>query len=166
MQMARLFWWLWHRSSNRICKQIAKTGPSCFGKTMLEKTGLFVVRQWAAWASAEIFPGGGEYRHFAYRFTDKWTFIESFTHPIPQTIPQESTCAIRIQVVAYASLLPAKGYTFCHPLQLLLNWHIIQYRYHCELQTTEYEVTWNIQNYACVAVISRYAGAAAGQGMQ
>ena len=37
MQMTRLFWWLWHRSLNRICKPIAKTHRSCFGETMLEK---------------------------------------------------------------------------------------------------------------------------------
>jgi len=46
-----------HRSLNRICKQMAKSRPSCFGETMHEKTGRFV-RQWAAWAFAEFFPGG------------------------------------------------------------------------------------------------------------
>ena len=39
---------------------------------------------------------GGQYRHFAYRFADKWTFIESFTLSIPQKIPHESTCSICI----------------------------------------------------------------------
>ena len=37
-----------------------------------------------------------------------------------------------------------------------------QYRNHCELQTTESELTWNIHNYVCSAVISRDAGAAVG----
>jgi len=56
----RIFWWLWHQSLNRICKQIAKTRPSRFGKTMLRKNrSSRTVHQWAAWESTEIFPGGG-----------------------------------------------------------------------------------------------------------
>jgi len=58
MQMERVFWWFWHRSSNRICKQIAKTHPSCFWGNNAWKNRSFV-HQWAAWASAEIFPEGG-----------------------------------------------------------------------------------------------------------
>jgi len=33
---------------------------------------------------------GGQYRHFAYRFADKWTFTESFTLSIPQKFPTKT----------------------------------------------------------------------------
>jgi len=168
--MSRSFWWLWHRSLNRICKQKAKTRPSCFGETMLEKSGRFA-HPWAVWASAEIFPGVA-ISTFCLSFSGCWQMdvhikfypfytakISPWKHAL-HSHPFKS----HIQVKVYTSLL--KGYTFCHPLQLLLNWRIIQYRYHCKLQTTESELTWNIHNYVCSAVISRDAGAAVGRGIQ
>jgi len=67
-------------------------------------------------------------------------------------------------VEVYTSL--PKGCTFYHPLQVLLNWRIYRYRYHCKLQTTEYELTWYIHNYVWGVVISKDPRAVVGQGMQ
>jgi len=162
MQRARLFWWLWHRSLNKICNQIAKTRPSWFAKTMLEKTGRFVHHR----VSAEIFPGDGNIDILLIVFRlltngRSW----SFTLSIPQKFPMKTALHShhlknRIQVEVYMSL--PKGCTFCHSLQLLLNWRIIQYRYHCKVQRTESELTWNLHNYVCGSVINRDARAAAG----
>jgi len=71
-------------------------------------------------------------------------------------IPKESTRSVRIfwnriQVELYSNLWKA---TFWHPLQLSLNWGIIQYHYYSQLQTAESEWTWSIHHRVCGAHIS------------
>ena len=63
-------------------------------------------------------------------------------------IHHESTCSIRIFLKSYSGgvvfeFVKRLYSTFCHPLQLLLIWGIIQYHYYCEIQTTESEVDLN-----------------------
>jgi len=55
-------------------------------------------------------------------------------------IPHKSTRSVRIFLKSYSCGVVfefGKCYTFCHPLQLLLNWGIIQYYYFCELPIVE-----------------------------
>jgi len=106
------------------------------------------------WASAEIFPGEAERRRFAYSFYVADDSIETDLHKTlypfhtAKKIPHESMRSICIffeillRWCVRRSGLP-KGCAFCHLLQLLLNWAIIQYPYYCELQTTEYELGLN-----------------------
>jgi len=74
---------------------MAKSRPSCFGETMLEKKRV-VSYVSELHGHPQKFFHGGQYWQFAYRFADKWTFIESFTLSIPQKIPHESTCSTHI----------------------------------------------------------------------
>jgi len=63
-------------------------------------------------------------------------------------IPHESTRSVRIILKSHSGGLVfefAKGCTYFHPLQLLLDWGIIQYHYYCELQTTESEMDLKYQ---------------------
>ena len=73
----------------------------------------------------------------------KWTFIKRFTLSSPQSkfptkhVLHSHPFRNRIQVELYTNF--PNACTFCHPLQLLLNWGIIQYRYYCELLTLQFE---------------------------
>ena len=62
-------------------------------------------------------------------------------------IPHEMMRSIRIlfEIVFRWSFFRVceKILVSCHPLQVLLNWSIIQYHYYCELQTTESELDLN-----------------------
>jgi len=61
-------------------------------------------------------------------------------------ISHESTRSVRIFLKSYTCGVVfefGKCYTFCHPLQLLLNWGIIQYHYFCELPIAESELDVN-----------------------
>jgi len=78
----------------------------------------------------------------------KWTFMKGFTFSTLKKIHHESTCSIRIFLKSYSGgvvfeFVKRLYSTFCHPLQLLLIWGIIQYHYYCEIQTTESEVDLN-----------------------
>jgi len=105
-----------------------------------------------AWASAEIFPGGGnvDISLVLFQVADdrmQMDFHKTlYSFCTTKKIPRENLRSIRIfwnriQVELYSSL--RKGCTFCHPLQLFLNWGIIQYHYYCELQTTDSELDLN-----------------------
>jgi len=63
-------------------------------------------------------------------------------------IPHESRCSGCIFLKSYSGGVVfefAKRLYFCRPLQLLLNWGIVQYHYYCEVQTTESELVLNYQ---------------------
>ena len=106
-----------------------------------------------SWASAEIFPGRGN--------VDISLILFQVAHDVTQMGIHKTFCALstsqrnfpkkarapfaffwnRIQVELCSSL--RKGCAFCPPLQLLLNWGIIQCHYDWELQTTESELDFN-----------------------
>jgi len=94
--MERLFWWLWHRSWYRICKQIARTRPSCFWETMLEKNGSFRTSM-SCMGVGRKFSRRWQHRHFVHRIqvSDKWTFIKSFTLSIWNTSAQKPSTKIK-----------------------------------------------------------------------
>jgi len=84
-----------HRSLNRICKQMAKSRPSCFGETMHEKTGRFV-RQWAAWAFAEFFPGGDNIDSLLIVLLTNGRSVKDLSILYRKKIRHESTCSLHI----------------------------------------------------------------------
>jgi len=87
------------------------------------------------------FSRGGD--NFAYPFSGceqcKWTFTKRFTLSTPQRkFPMKARAPFAFLEIVFRWRCirvceKVVGY-FCHPLQLLLNWRIIQY-HHCGLQT-------------------------------
>jgi len=123
---------------------------------MLVKTDRFV-HQWVAWASAEIFQAMA-ISTFCSSYSGCWqTDVNKKFYPFYTTkhspwkhALQSHSFKNHIQVDVYTSV--PKRCTFRHTLQVLLKWRIIQYRYHCKLQTTESELTSNIHNYVWRAI--------------
>jgi len=93
---------------------------------MRRPSGMGVRRNFSRW---------GYYDHYAYPFQlaglamqmDVHKKLSRFYYYTPKKMPLTSTRSIRLFEIlfkwgVYTSL--PQGCTFCHPLQLLLNWHI------------------------------------------
>ena len=114
----------------------------------------------APWASAEIFPGG-QRRHFAYPFsgcercnTNAPSQVAlPFLHYKENSPRKHSLHSHFLKSYSGGAVFDMRKGTFCHPLQLLLNWGIVQYHYYCQLQTTESEFELSTTAFVVLALV-------------
>ena len=113
---------------------------------------------WWSWESAEIFQGGNvSILLIVFKLQCKWTSTKRFTFFRPQRkFPMKARAPFAcfwncIQVELYSCL--RKGRTFCHPLQLLMNWGSLSSNIIIIVNYRQLSLKWSWAIHSCVCGI-------------